>query len=72
MNSIIIDYDKCTSCKTCVNVCFLDVIRWDEIEKKPIVAYEEDCVACNQCELECTEKCIKVEYGERDHIPVYY
>ena len=71
MNSINIDFDSCTSCKTCVKVCFVDVIRWDEIEKKPIVAYEEDCVACNACEIACPVKCITVFYGEL-YIPKYY
>jgi len=72
MNNIKMDYDKCNSCKTCVDVCFLDIIRWDNVEKRPIVAYEEDCVACNQCEMECPKKCIKVVYGEKDYIPIYY
>ena len=72
MNTIVIDYEKCFGCKICYDVCFLDIIRWDDIEKKPIIAYEEDCVGCNQCEMECSEKCIKVVYGEKDYIPVYY
>ena len=24
------DLDLCNSCKTCVDACFIDVIRWDD------------------------------------------
>ena len=34
--------------------------RWDAEADQPIVAYPEDCVECNKCELECPEECIKV------------
>jgi NAD-dependent dihydropyrimidine dehydrogenase PreA subunit len=60
MHRITIDCDECNSCKTCVDACFLDVLRWDEEEETPIVAYPADCVGCNVCELACREQCIEV------------
>ncbi|OGO24685.1 MAG: hypothetical protein A2144_06325 [Chloroflexi bacterium RBG_16_50_9] len=57
---VLIDLSKCTGCKTCVNACFLDVIRWNETDEQPIVAYPEDCVWCLACEDSCTEQCIEV------------
>ncbi len=60
MNTVRIDYHLCNSCRTCMNSCFLDVIRWDAEAKKPNVAYPEDCVACNACEAWCPKKCITV------------
>ena len=60
MNSVIIDFDACTGCKTCYQACFADVIRWDADAKRPIVAYPEDCVRCNVCELNCQEECLSV------------
>jgi NAD-dependent dihydropyrimidine dehydrogenase PreA subunit len=55
-----IDREACTGCKTCFKACFLDVVRWDEAEKKPIVAYEQDCVWCFTCEINCPAHCINV------------
>ena len=55
-----IDRDRCTGCKICVHSCFVDVLRWDEQEEAPIVAYPEDCVWCLSCEAECPEQCIEV------------
>jgi NAD-dependent dihydropyrimidine dehydrogenase PreA subunit len=60
MNSITIDVALCNGCKTCMKACFVDVIRWDDKQKKPVVAYREDCVACNACEAWCPKKCITV------------
>ena len=55
-----INKETCTGCKTCVNACFIDVMRWDETEKKPVAAYEADCVWCFTCEINCPAKCINV------------
>jgi NAD-dependent dihydropyrimidine dehydrogenase PreA subunit len=55
-----IDLDLCNRCKTCVDACFMDVIRWDDKEEQPIVAYPEDCVLCLGCEEACPAQCIDV------------
>ena len=55
-----IDMEACSSCKTCMKACFVDVIRWEDKEKKPVVAYPEDCVWCFACEIACPEQCIEV------------
>jgi len=55
-----IDLEKCKGCKTCVNACFADVLRWNEADKKPVVAYPEDCVWCLACEAACPAQCIEV------------
>ena len=62
MNIIQIDKNACSGCKNCYKACPYDVIRWDEEQSQPIVAYPEDCVRCNACELVCCcpTHCIKV------------
>ncbi len=68
MNAIQIDFDACTGCQTCYEACFMDVFRWDAAAEKPIVAYPEDCVECNKCELECPEECVTVDPRLRRHV----
>ena len=60
MNTIIINDTVCVGCKTCYKACFVDVFRWDEEAKRPIVAYPEDCVQCTWCEVACKLRALKV------------
>jgi NAD-dependent dihydropyrimidine dehydrogenase PreA subunit len=60
MNTIKIDMDVCNGCMTCYDACFVNVFRWNKEEEKPIVAYPEDCVECNKCELGCPVEAIQV------------
>jgi NAD-dependent dihydropyrimidine dehydrogenase PreA subunit len=60
VKKIDIDLDKCKGCKICVDACFADVLRWNQADKKPIVAYPEDCVWCLACEAACPTQCIEV------------
>ena len=55
-----IDKEKCIGCKKCINACLMDVIRWDEAEKKPVIAYPIDCYCCYHCEIGCPVKAIYV------------
>lgn len=60
-----IDTEACSGCKSCFEACFVDVIRWNEIKNTPIVAYEQDCVWCFTCEINCPAQCIDV----KPHMP---
>jgi NAD-dependent dihydropyrimidine dehydrogenase PreA subunit len=60
IKEIKIDYSNCKGCKSCMNACFADVIRWNDESENPVVAYPEDCVWCLACECACPEQCIEV------------
>ena len=62
----------CSKCKTCVDSCFVDVLRWNEREERPVAAYPEDCVWCYACEMTCPMKCIDVKPGSARRIPAPY
>lgn len=72
MNKIKVDNDKCIGCKICYKACWLDVIRWDDDKKRPIIAYPEDCVECNFCEISCAVEAIKVEVNYNKPFPEPY
>jgi NAD-dependent dihydropyrimidine dehydrogenase PreA subunit len=69
VHSIMIDMSACTGCKTCMDICFVDVIRWNEETGKPVAAYPEDCQICGLCEILCPEKAIKIvpDWVSRQH-----
>jgi NAD-dependent dihydropyrimidine dehydrogenase PreA subunit len=72
MNVIKVDKDKCTGCKICYKACWVDVIRWDEAAKRPVIAHPEDCVECNYCEISCPEEAIKVSIDYSKPFPAPY
>jgi NAD-dependent dihydropyrimidine dehydrogenase PreA subunit len=67
-----IDLDLCNGCKICTEACFVDVIRWNSEEEKPIVAYPEDCAWCYACEVACPVQCIEVVPNVPWRIPAPY
>jgi NAD-dependent dihydropyrimidine dehydrogenase PreA subunit len=74
MESLVIQFNltNCTRCRTCVDSCFVDVLRWDEREQMPLTAYPEDCVWCYACELACPMSCIDVKPAGARPIPTPY
>ena len=63
--NIEINLEECTGCMTCVDTCFVDVLRWNDSEDTPMVAYERDCVWCFTCEINCPAECIDI----KPHMP---
>ena len=55
-----IDYGKCIACKTCVEVCMKDVLRWNDAENHSEPAYYDDCQTCFNCEVSCPAHAIYV------------
>jgi MinD superfamily P-loop ATPase len=54
-----IDYDRCTSCKKCLEACTFGVLEW--FEDRPIVVNPSNCSACLECKMSCPADAIRVE-----------
>ena len=57
-----IDYEKCVSCRKCVDYCKLGVYQLEETQgkKKPVVRNPNYCVVlCTGCEEQCPAGAIK-------------
>jgi NAD-dependent dihydropyrimidine dehydrogenase PreA subunit len=55
-----VNAEKCTKCKYCLDVCFENVIEWDDVTNKPYGKYPLDCQVCCICETACPSKAITV------------
>ena len=60
IGELLIDKDKCTKCKTCIDVCFENVIEWHDLEDSPVAKYPLDCQVCCICETICPAKALTV------------
>ncbi|NOY67879.1 MAG: 4Fe-4S dicluster domain-containing protein [Deltaproteobacteria bacterium] len=56
-----INQERCTGCKTCVNVCPHQVLELKN--KKAKIAHEARCIECGACRLNCRENAVTVEKG---------
>ena len=53
-----IDYNRCNSCKKCVETCDYGTLEW--FEEEPIVANPSSCSYCLKCTLNCPVNAITV------------
>lgn len=54
-----IDLKKCNGCKTCVEVCPVQVFSMKG--DKAFVKNAKACIGCRACEAQCPQEAIKVE-----------
>ena len=58
----VVDKAKCTGCGICVDLCNMDVLRLDHSNNSTYIAYQEDCMTCFECVLNCPEGAIEVSF----------
>jgi len=65
---VAIDWDICTGCGLCLEVCPQQLYEWEETsghptsEKKAFPAREPDCVQCCKCETQCPVQAIRIVF----------
>ncbi len=65
-----IDYQKCTRCGTCVDMCPMDVLR--QFGKVPYISYRVDCMTCHLCSIYCKAKAISIGAERAVPVPLPY
>ncbi len=69
---VAVDWDLCTGCGICLQICPLQLFEWVETsghstsEKKAFPAREPDCVQCYKCETKCPMQAIRIEFSPPD------
>ena len=53
----VVNREKCTGCKSCVEVCPVEAIKVEENKAQ----VGDECVDCGQCVDECPVKAIELE-----------
>jgi ferredoxin len=59
-HQLVVDGDACTACGTCVDVCFVNAIGWNDDLDQPRMAYPDDCQVCCVCERACPESALEI------------
>lgn len=54
------DLNLCTGCRMCIDICPMDVFRFNEEKLKSVIAYPENCSLCGQCLLNCHSKSLQM------------
>lgn len=67
-----VDELVCNGCKMCVEICPLDVLRFDRGKKKARIAYPLDCQSCVLCEMYCPVDAIFVSPDRARPTPLPY
>ena len=58
----VINQEKCIKCGICDRSCPLDVIYFDDTEKKAEVRYANECWMCGACRQVCPAKAITLRF----------
>ncbi|MHA1912865.1 MAG: indolepyruvate ferredoxin oxidoreductase subunit alpha [Promethearchaeota archaeon] len=61
-----VDTDKCVECATCMDVCPMETIEYDDV----IIINEENCIGCGVCAHKCPEDAIHLKRTGPRHVIV--
>lgn len=66
MPEVKVDWDKCTGCGTCIDVCPVEVFELQDIPEYPDTQKSkpvnvDECILCMACVSQCPEEAITVE-----------
>jgi len=67
--NVAVDWDLCTGCGACLEICPAHVYEWRETaehptsQKKPLPTKATKCMCCYQCEKQCPVQAIRVIFG---------
>ena len=65
---VTVDWDLCTGCGVCLEVCPLQVYEWVDTpghptsQRKAFPAREPECVQCYRCETQCPMQAIRIDF----------
>ncbi len=68
-SNVAVDWDLCTGCGVCLEVCPAQVYEWRETaehptsHRKPSPANAAKCICCYKCETQCPVQAIRVIFG---------
>ena len=57
-----VDYEHCTGCTRCYEMCPMDIFGWDKDKKQPTCDYPEECTLFCVCEIVCPEIAVDVRF----------
>jgi len=67
--NVAVDWDICTGCGICLEICPVQMYEWRETpghptsDRKPFPAKAAKCMSCYRCEKQCPAKAIRVTFG---------
>jgi len=66
---VAVDWDLCTGCGVCLEVCPQQLFEWVETpghptsDRKAFPARESDCLECYKCDTKCPVQAIRIAHG---------
>lgn len=71
MLKIELDDSLCIQCGRCVDACPIPCFTFDEQETRVMVINEDGCLVCRNCEEECPNESIHVQFPYRSTVDYF-